>query len=78
MEPLVLRAEHLLPVQCELGEAPLWDAQSACLYWLDIAGARLYRWSYGEPPGAGVPPARPAAPCSGLTDRAHQVRRALR
>lgn len=49
MEPLVLRAEHLLPVQCELGEAPLWDAQSACLYWLDIAGARLYRWSYGEP-----------------------------
>jgi sugar lactone lactonase YvrE len=37
-------AEHLLAVQNELGEGPLWNPSEQALYWVDIKRARLYRY----------------------------------
>lgn len=31
--------EHLLPVQNELGEGPLWNVEEQTLYWIDFEGA---------------------------------------
>ena len=37
--------EHLLAVQNELGEGPVWDVQAQVLYWVDIYGQTYYRFS---------------------------------
>lgn len=37
--------EHLLVVQNELGEGPVWDAEAQVLYWVDIEGQSFYRFS---------------------------------
>ncbi|HEY7123649.1 MAG TPA: SMP-30/gluconolactonase/LRE family protein [Ktedonobacterales bacterium] len=37
--------EHLLAVQNELGEGPVWDAEAQMLYWVDIYGQAFYRFS---------------------------------
>lgn len=47
---------------CRVGESPLWDAPTACLYWADVRGPALHRydtvtrafrtWSLAEPVGA--------------------------
>jgi sugar lactone lactonase YvrE len=37
--------EHLLAVQNELGEGPVWDAEDQVLYWVDIYGQAFYRFS---------------------------------
>ena len=37
--------EHLLAVQNELGEGPVWDAESQTLYWVDIYGKTYYRFA---------------------------------
>ncbi|HEU5200482.1 MAG TPA: SMP-30/gluconolactonase/LRE family protein [Ktedonobacterales bacterium] len=37
--------EHLLAVQNELGEGPVWDAEDQVLYWVDIYGQTFYRFS---------------------------------
>ncbi len=37
--------EHLLAVQNELGEGPVWDAEAQVLYWVDIYGQTFYRFS---------------------------------
>jgi sugar lactone lactonase YvrE len=54
-----LEAEHVLGVQNELGEGPLWDARVGGLYWLDIKQKGLFclyldrdeylAWELGEP-----------------------------
>ncbi|MCZ7544463.1 MAG: SMP-30/gluconolactonase/LRE family protein [Anaerolineae bacterium] len=36
--------EHVLAVQNDLGEGPLWDAEAGVLYWVDINPGRFYRW----------------------------------
>lgn len=38
-------------VQAELGEGPMWDADRACLWFVDIKGRRLHRYTpaTGEP-----------------------------
>lgn len=36
--------EHLLDVQNELGEGPVWNARQQALYWVDIKQSRLYRY----------------------------------
>jgi sugar lactone lactonase YvrE len=35
--------ERVSGVQCKVGESPVWDAQSAAWYWVDIAGKRVWR-----------------------------------
>lgn len=40
----MVEAEHLLSVQCVLGEGPLWDYRSGVLWWVDINGRRLYQY----------------------------------
>ena len=37
--------EHLLAVQNELGEGPVWDAEDQVLYWVDIYSRTFYRFS---------------------------------
>jgi len=36
--------EHLIPVQCELGENPLWSVEESAFYWTDINGCCFYRY----------------------------------
>jgi sugar lactone lactonase YvrE len=31
--------------RCQLGESPVWDAQHQALWWVDIPGRELLRWS---------------------------------
>jgi D-xylonolactonase len=38
------RPLHHLP-RCELGEGPHWDAESGRLYWVDISGHAVHRWT---------------------------------
>jgi len=38
----------LVDCKCQLGEGPLWCADSGRLYWADIEGQRLWRWSEAE------------------------------
>ena len=40
----VNQLEHLLNVQNELGEGPVWNVQQQALYWVDIKQSRLYRY----------------------------------
>lgn len=28
------------------GEGPIWDTESACLYWTDILGGKFYRYEW--------------------------------
>lgn len=67
VKPLADSVEYLTyrcsigPV-CKVGESPLWDAQSATLFWADVRGPALYRyaattqelttWPMPEPIGA--------------------------
>ena len=30
------------------GEGPLWHQREQALYWTDITGKRLYRWTYRD------------------------------
>jgi sugar lactone lactonase YvrE len=36
--------EHLLNVQNELGEGPVWNVQQQALYWLDIKQSHLFKY----------------------------------
>jgi sugar lactone lactonase YvrE len=36
--------EHLIAVQCELGENPLWGVGENAFYWTDIIGRCIYRY----------------------------------
>ena len=38
-----MATELVAPVQCEIGENPIWHAGSETLFFLDIAGGRVYR-----------------------------------
>ena len=40
--------EHLLPMQNEVGETPIWVPEEQALYWADILNDRVYRY---EPAG---------------------------
>jgi sugar lactone lactonase YvrE len=44
-----MKVEHLISMQAELGEAPLWDTTRQCLFMVDIIRCRLIRmdWSSG-------------------------------
>ncbi|NDJ60403.1 MAG: SMP-30/gluconolactonase/LRE family protein [Chloroflexi bacterium] len=39
--------EHVLSVQCKLGEGPLWSPNEQTLYWVDIQQMRLHRYVPG-------------------------------
>lgn len=59
------KAELVYDAKATLGEGPSWDAASGLLYWVDIAGGRIHRWSpsdgtdtyaeIGQMVGAAVP-----------------------
>ncbi len=34
----------LINEHCELGENPLWDSASGCLYWEDVTGGKIHRF----------------------------------
>jgi sugar lactone lactonase YvrE len=36
--------EHLLPVQNEIGETPIWVTKEQALYWVDCEGYKAYRF----------------------------------
>ncbi|HRV92387.1 MAG TPA: SMP-30/gluconolactonase/LRE family protein [Anaerolineae bacterium] len=36
--------EHLLPVQNEIGESPIWVPEEQALYWADIENSHIYRY----------------------------------
>ena len=40
-----MQPERIADTTCALGEGPLWHAQEQRLYWTDITGGALYRWS---------------------------------
>lgn len=40
-----MEAEHLLAVQDEVGETPIWIPGEQALYWIDIAGKRVHRYT---------------------------------
>ncbi len=42
--------EHLVSVQCKLGEGPVWHPAEQALYWLDIYQGRLHRFD----PASGI------------------------
>ncbi|WP_277187019.1 SMP-30/gluconolactonase/LRE family protein [Caballeronia sp. BR00000012568055] len=39
-----MKAELLVDSRCTLGEGATWDARSGRLYWVDIEGAKLWRY----------------------------------
>lgn len=40
--------QPLVESQCRLGEGPVWLPETGTLFWTDIEGQRLWRWSEGE------------------------------
>ena len=40
-----MQPERIADTECALGEGPLWHAAEQRLYWTDITGGALYRWS---------------------------------
>lgn len=42
------RLTMTIDVACTLGEGPVWDDRLNCLWWTDIAEARLYCWDWSE------------------------------
>lgn len=45
------KLEHLLPVQNQCGETPLWVPEEKALYWVDTGGRSVYRYA---PAGGGL------------------------
>ncbi len=43
MTPTTIKAEHLLAVQCRLGEGPRWHPDEKRLYWVDIEQNAIHR-----------------------------------
>lgn len=46
--PVTARPRVAVPCGCVLGEAPMWDARSGTLYWVDIKSFVVYRWRPDE------------------------------
>lgn len=44
MDKPLLTPEIILTVRARLGERPCWDAQTQCLYWVDIYNHRLHQF----------------------------------
>lgn len=44
----MIQAEHFLPSQNLLGEGPLWHPQDQVLYWVDIEGESIHRYSMDD------------------------------
>jgi len=40
-----MQAELILDARCGTGESPVWVAREQALYWVDIPGRALHRWS---------------------------------
>ena len=40
----MLKPELIADIPCDTGEGPLWHPDEGVLYWVDIPGARLYRY----------------------------------
>jgi sugar lactone lactonase YvrE len=41
----VSQVEHVLTVQNQLGECPVWNCEEQALYWIDIEDSRAYRFN---------------------------------
>lgn len=53
-------AECVADVRALLGEGPVWVADEAALYWVDILGSTVFRW-HGEEGLRTIPVARPVS-----------------
>lgn len=40
----MLEVEHVLSIQCELGEGPIWNPAEQTLYWVDILRNTIHRY----------------------------------
>jgi sugar lactone lactonase YvrE len=38
-----MKVEHVLSIQNQLGEGPLWNSDEGALYWVDILADCYYR-----------------------------------
>jgi len=63
----VSEVEHVLTVQDELGECPIWNVDEQALYWIDIEGNRVHRF---EPATASHEIRRPGFPMTAFGLRA--------
>ena len=43
-----MQAELVLDARCGTGESPVWRADEQALYWVDIPGRQLHRWSAAD------------------------------
>ncbi len=40
--------QPLVECRCTLGEGPVWQTETSALFWTDVDGQRLWRWSEAE------------------------------
>lgn len=48
--------ECIADVQATLGEGPIWVARDSALYWVDIVGQKVFRWTEAEGTQIWAPP----------------------
>lgn len=82
MQGTMLKAEHLVASQMELGECGVWDEARGTLFWMDIVGKRLHarHWDSGELTsyalpalGGGLALARDGSLVAGLQSGVHRL-----
>lgn len=39
-----VKVECVVPVNCEIGESPLWEEKDNSLLFVDITNQKVYRW----------------------------------
>ena len=47
--PMTPAVDLLLPAyRDQVGESPVWSPAEQALYWVDIEGRQLHRWTYAD------------------------------
>jgi sugar lactone lactonase YvrE len=42
-----MKLEILCNHKCQLGEGPVWNAQSQSIYWIDILKGEIHQFDFG-------------------------------
>lgn len=40
-----VKIECIVPVNCKIGESPVWEEKENSLLFVDITGQKVYRWN---------------------------------